>query len=53
MIYKTKDVFYEKGDNFQENPVFQLYREFKKIIICFEKLDFPLQGKGILGLEEK
>ena len=30
MTFKTEDLFYEKGENFQENPVFQLFREFLK-----------------------
>lgn len=28
IIFKAKDLFYEDGDNFQENPVLQLFREF-------------------------
>lgn len=51
IISKTEDLFYKKGNNFQENPDFNCTGNCLKIF--FEKLDFPLKGKGILGLEEK
>lgn len=48
VIFKTKHLFYEKGNYLQENPVFQL-----GILIFCSKLDFSLKGKDILGREEK
>jgi len=30
-IFKIKDLFFEKRNHFQENPIFLLYMELKKI----------------------
>lgn len=51
IISKREDLFYKKGNNFQENSAFNCTGNCLNFF--FEKLDFPLKGKGILGLEEK
>jgi len=40
-IFKIKDLFFEKRNHFQENPIFLLYMELKKIFFFLEELRFP------------